>query len=127
MWLRLAGNALARHREEYIFSFITQLGQVIFDNDPAARTPTAAVQPIKGPTTGRNWKGQLNGSVVVDSKSVNTRSLHPAGSPFPRAADLKPGRAPRSKIVSIDAEIEVGLFTLVRGGTSRSQCFYGAS
>jgi hypothetical protein len=75
-----------RHSEEYIFSFLTQLGQVIFDNDPNARTPNAPVQPIKGPTTGRNWKGQLNGSVVADSKSANTRSVHPAGSAFPRTA-----------------------------------------
>jgi hypothetical protein len=66
MWLRLAGNALARHKEEYIFSFITQLGQVIFNNDPASRTTTSTLQPIKGPTTGRNYKGQLNGSMVVD-------------------------------------------------------------
>ena len=66
MWLRLAGNALARHKEEYIFSFITQLGQVVFDNSVAARQPNAAVQPIKGPTTGRNYKGQFNGSMVVD-------------------------------------------------------------
>jgi hypothetical protein len=66
MWLRLAGNALARHKEEYIFNFITALGQVIFNNDPVARTSGAAVQPVKGATTGRNLKGQFNGSMVVD-------------------------------------------------------------
>lgn len=66
MWLRLAGNALARHKEEYIFSFITQLGQVVFDNSTSSRLPGSTVQPIKGPTTGRNYKGQLNGSMVVD-------------------------------------------------------------
>ena len=32
-WLRLAGNALARHKEEYIFDFITQLGTVVFNNN----------------------------------------------------------------------------------------------
>jgi hypothetical protein len=38
----------------------------VFDNDPAARVPSALVQPIKGVTTGRNYKGQLNGSMTVD-------------------------------------------------------------
>lgn len=66
MWLRLAGNALARHKEEYIFSFITSLGQVIFDNSTAGRTTGASVQPVKGSTTGRNVKGQFNGSMTVD-------------------------------------------------------------
>lgn len=66
MWLRLAGNALARHKEEYIFSFITQLGQVIFNNDPASRLAASTTQPVKGPVTGRNYKGQLNGSMTVD-------------------------------------------------------------
>lgn len=65
-WMRLAGNALARHKEEYIFNFITGLGTVIFDNNPAARTSGAAVQPVKGITTGRNIKGQFNGSMTAD-------------------------------------------------------------
>ncbi len=65
-WLRLAGNALARHKEEYIFNFITQLGTVVYDNSVSARTSGAATQPIKGVTTGRNYKGQFNGSMTVD-------------------------------------------------------------
>jgi hypothetical protein len=65
-WLRLAGNALARHKEEYIFDFITKLGTVVFDNSVSARVSSAAVQPIKGVTTGRNYKGELNGSMTVD-------------------------------------------------------------
>jgi hypothetical protein len=68
-WLRLAGNALARHKEEYIFSFITQLGTVVYDNNPAARLNTVApgqYQPIKGVTTGRNYLGKLNGSMTLD-------------------------------------------------------------
>jgi hypothetical protein len=65
-WMRLAGNALARHKEEFIFNFITQLGTVIFDNDPAARTTGSGQQPIKGITTGRNLKGQFNGSITAD-------------------------------------------------------------
>ena len=65
-WLRLAGNALARHKEEFIFDFITKLGTVVFDNDTSARLSAATVQPIKGVTTGRNYKGVLNGSMTVD-------------------------------------------------------------
>jgi hypothetical protein len=59
-------TALARHKEEYIFDFITRLGTPVFDNSPAARLPSAPVQPIKGVTTGRNYKGVLNGSMTVD-------------------------------------------------------------
>ena len=65
-WLRLAGNALARHKEEYIFSFISQLGTVVYDNSVSARLSGAAVQPVKGITTGRNYKGVLNGSMTLD-------------------------------------------------------------
>lgn len=65
-WLRLAGNALARHKEEFIFTFISQLGTHVFNNDPNSRTPSANPQPTKGITTGRNVKGQFNGSMTVD-------------------------------------------------------------
>jgi len=65
-WMRLAGNALARHKEEFIFNFITGLGTVIFDNSVAGRTAGAPVQPVKGITTGRNLKGQFNGSMTAD-------------------------------------------------------------
>lgn len=65
-WLRLAGNALARHKEEYIFGFITQLGSVVYDNSVTARTTGSATQPIKGCTTGRNYLGKLNGSMTLD-------------------------------------------------------------
>jgi len=65
-WLRLAGNALARHKEEYIFDFITKLGTLVFDNDPNSRLSSSTLQPIKGVTTGRNYKGVLNGSMTVD-------------------------------------------------------------
>ena len=56
-WLRLAGNALARHKEEYIFDFITKLGTLVFDNDPNSRSgqlPAAADQ-------GRHDRPQLQG------------------------------------------------------------------
>jgi hypothetical protein len=68
MWLRLAGNALARHKEEYIFNWITQMGQVVFNNATAPRLTgyTGVQAPVKGTTSGRNYKGQLNGSMTVD-------------------------------------------------------------
>lgn len=67
-WLRLAGNALARHKEENIFSFITSLGVPVFDTDIARRTTgyTGNDRSIKGLPTGRNHKGQFNGSMTVD-------------------------------------------------------------
>jgi hypothetical protein len=65
-WLQLAGNALGRHKEEQIFSFITTLGVPVFDNSTASRLSGAADQPIKGITTGRNSIGKFNGSVTMD-------------------------------------------------------------
>jgi len=65
-WLKLAGNALARHKEEYIFSYILGLGTVVFDNSVAGRSYGAVPQPIKGITTGRNHLGEFNGSIVAD-------------------------------------------------------------
>jgi hypothetical protein len=62
----LAGQALARHTEEFIFSFISELGVSLFNNDPDSRKPAAPVQPIKGITTGRNMAGKLNGSLTMD-------------------------------------------------------------
>ena len=67
MWLRLAGNALARHKEEYIFSFITALGTVVFDNNVAARTTGYnGTVPMMGATTGRDVQGRYNGSFTAD-------------------------------------------------------------
>jgi hypothetical protein len=65
-WLKLAGNALARHKEEYIFNYVSEMGSVVFDNSVAGRTTGAATQPIKGITTGRNIMGVYNGSMTVD-------------------------------------------------------------
>lgn len=65
-WLKLAGQALARHKESLIFSFITNLGVSLYNNDVEARKPAAALQPIKGITTGRNLKGAFNGSITCD-------------------------------------------------------------
>jgi hypothetical protein len=65
-WMKLAGQALARHKEEYIFNFITMLGTVVFDNDAEARKPNVEPRPVKGITTGRNLKGAFNGSMTMD-------------------------------------------------------------
>jgi hypothetical protein len=65
-WMKLAGQALARHKEERIFNFITSLGAVAYDNSVAARTTGSTLQPVLGHTTGRNIKGQYNGSVTMD-------------------------------------------------------------
>ena len=73
-WVKLAGAALARHGEEFIFRWITSLGTLVFDNSLAARTidsgtkltTSGQAQPIKGATTGRFVTGKLNGSMVMD-------------------------------------------------------------
>jgi len=72
-WVKLAGQALARHREEYIFNWITSLGTLVFDNSTAARTTNGSglvasgqAQPVKGVTTGRNIMGGFNGSMTMD-------------------------------------------------------------
>lgn len=65
-WLKLAGQALARHQEEFIFSFISELGINLFNNDANARKPTSNPQPILGITTGRDMAGKFNGSVTMD-------------------------------------------------------------
>lgn len=65
-WMRLAGYALARHKEERIFNFIGSIGTVAFDNSVAARQPSSQRQPVFGHTKGRNIKGQFNGSMTLD-------------------------------------------------------------
>ena len=45
---------------------MTKLGTLVFDNDPNSRLSSSPLQPIKGVTTGRNYKGVLNGSMTVD-------------------------------------------------------------
>ena len=65
-WMRLAGNALARHKESAIFSFINSVGVRVFDNDVNARKTTSVLQPERGATTGRNVHGEYNGSLTMD-------------------------------------------------------------
>lgn len=59
-WLRLAGNALARHKEQKIFEFINSMGTVVFDN-------TTRTNGLTGKYTGgRTNTGTLNGSITMD-------------------------------------------------------------
>ena len=59
-WLRLAGNALARHKEKKIFEFINSMGTTVFDNT----TRTAGLTGKY--TSGRSGTGTLNGSITMD-------------------------------------------------------------
>lgn len=59
-WLKLAGQALARHKEKKIFNFISAMGTCAFDN--ATRT-----NGITGKyTSGRAADGTLNASMTMD-------------------------------------------------------------
>jgi hypothetical protein len=59
-WLRLAGQALARHKEKKIFDFISGMGTCAFDN-------TTRTSGITGSyTSGRKADGTLNGSMTMD-------------------------------------------------------------
>jgi len=62
MMLELAGRDLARLKEKIIFTYILDMGTTVFDNINW-NDPTASV---KGPTTGRNRKGEGNGSITLD-------------------------------------------------------------
>jgi hypothetical protein len=59
-WLRLAGQALARHKEKKIFNFISALGTCAFDNVTRANGVTGKY------TGGRKANGDLNGSITMD-------------------------------------------------------------
>jgi len=56
---RALARALKRYKEEKIFTFISEEGQLIFDND----SPTDSVLGI---TTGKDMKYDLNGSFTAD-------------------------------------------------------------
>lgn len=58
LWLRMAGRALARHKEEYGIKLLNDMGYTVFDNE----VPGGA---IKGVTTGRGINGKVNGSMTV--------------------------------------------------------------
>lgn len=58
LWLRMAGRALARHKEEYAIKLINDSGYTVFDNG----SPDDA---IIGTTNGRNIEGVPNGSMTT--------------------------------------------------------------
>jgi len=59
LWLRLAGRALARHKEEYGIKMVNEFGRDVFDNT----TPSTSE---KGVCSGRDITGAQNGSMTVD-------------------------------------------------------------
>lgn len=62
-WIKLAGNALARHKEVKIFNFISSSGVTIYNN---MASPSTYQTPIKGYTTGRSYNGTFNGTLTHD-------------------------------------------------------------
>jgi len=59
LYMRQAGRAMARHKEEKIFQQILSMGVTCFDNaDPAGS--------VFGVTTGRGLDGSANGSMTMD-------------------------------------------------------------
>lgn len=59
-WLRLAGAALARHKEKKIFNFINAMGTVAFDNEDRSLGITGKY------TSGRRANGTLNATMTMD-------------------------------------------------------------
>jgi len=59
MHLRAAGRALARHKEQKIFNYISAMGVKVFDNV----NPTSS---LNGVCTGRDMSGNPNGSCTMD-------------------------------------------------------------
>lgn len=59
-WLRLAGQALARHKEKKIFNFISGMGACAFDNSDRTLGVTGRY------TSGRTADGTLNGAMTMD-------------------------------------------------------------
>lgn len=77
-WLRLAGNTLARHKEEFIFSFITALGVPVFDNAVATRTTGYAGRGSAGSPSGLGVS--INSSAEAPGLSFVCRPLPPSHS-----------------------------------------------
>jgi len=59
LWLRMAGRALARHKEEYGIKLVNDMGIDVFDNSSPS---TADI----GSCSGRGIDGAQNGSMTVD-------------------------------------------------------------
>jgi len=107
LWVQLAGNALARHKEVKIFNYIDASGVTLYNN---ATTPATYETPMIGKTTGRNAAGAFNGTLTHDDffEAVafgmsqgyvyNTVLMHPltwsmwVKDPYMRAFALQAGR-----------------------------------
>ena len=59
-WLRLAGQALARHKESKIFDYIVRMGTCVYDNETRTNGLTGKY------TSGRAANGLLNASITMD-------------------------------------------------------------
>lgn len=59
MWLRLAGRALAKYKENLAIKYLAQQGVVVFDN-------TSPSTSTFGTTTGRGIDGKANGSFTIN-------------------------------------------------------------
>lgn len=59
LWLRQAGKALARHKEQYAILMINQMGIEVFNN-------TTPADAMYGSTTGRDITGAHNGSMTAN-------------------------------------------------------------
>jgi len=59
LWMRMAGRALARHKEMAAIQLINEFGYTVFDNASPGDSQ-------KGVTTGRNIAGDANGTMTVD-------------------------------------------------------------
>lgn len=59
MWLRKAGRAMARLKEEKVFSMLSRRGHVVFDNSLKEQYPEAR-------TTGRDFNGSFNDTMSVE-------------------------------------------------------------
>ena len=58
LWMRMAGRALARHKEEYAIKLLAEMGYDVFDNS----SPTTSHNGI---CTGRGIDGKQNGSMTI--------------------------------------------------------------
>jgi len=82
IWIKMAGKAMARHKEVKAMALLNKLGQTIFDND----NPAAS---LKGMCTGRGIDGAPNGALsqtnmfelvaalLLNGFNPNTIIMHP--------------------------------------------------
>lgn len=57
------------------FEHAEKTGTLVFDNLLSSRQAGGSSSPIKGCTTGRNWRGQFNGTLCLDDLRVMQQQL----------------------------------------------------